>query len=254
MILDKMSLAGKVALVTGGGRGLGRGIALALAQAGADLALAARTEGELREVAQVAEGYGRRALVVPTDVRVGTQVERMVERTLAEYGRIDILCNVAGINRRAPILEMSEEDWDDVVNTNLKAVWVVSKKVAPHMIARRQGKIINIASLTSVIGVENIAPYCASKGGVAQLTKVMAIEWAKHNINVNAIGPGYFRTRLTEALFADPKRAAWVESRIPTGVTGVPEDLAGTAVFLASEASSYIRGQIIFVDDGWLAS
>ena len=248
-----MSLFGKVALVTGASSGLGRGIALALAEAGADLALAARREAELSEVAKIARGYGRRALALPTDVCDANQIWRLVDTTLAELGAIDILCNAAGINRRQPLLEMSEADWDDILATNLKSVFLVSQAVAKHMAARRRGKIINIASLTSVIGIEHIAAYGASKGGVAQLTKAMAVEWAKYRINVNAIGPGYFHTHLTDAVFADPQRAAWVRSRIPLGAEGVAEDLAGAAVYLASEASDYVTGQIIFVDGGWLA-
>lgn len=253
MILDKMSLAGKVALVVGASHGLGRGIALALAEAGADLALAARSQGDLEETAGLARRIGRRALTLPADVRNLAQIRSTVERTLAQYGKIDILCNAAGVTRRKPILEVGEEEWDDVLDTNLKAVFFTSQMVARHMIPRRRGKIINIASLTSVIGIENIAVYGASKGGVAQLTKAMAVEWAKYRLNVNAIGPGYFRTKLTEAVFADPQRKAWIDGRIPFGHTGEPEDLAGAAVFLASEASDYITGQILFVDGGWTA-
>ncbi|MCL4465952.1 MAG: glucose 1-dehydrogenase [Chloroflexi bacterium] len=253
MILDKLSLAGKVALVTGSSAGLGRGIALALAQAGADLALVARREAQLRETAGEVEGYGRRALVLPADVTDAAQVRGLVDSTLGEYGGIDILCNAAGANRRLPLLEMSEADWDAILSANLKSVFLVSQSVAKHMVTRQRGKIINICSLTTVIGIENIAAYGASKGGVAQLTKGMAVEWAKYHLNVNAIGPGYFHTHLTDAVFADPARAAWVRSRIPFGKEGVPEDLAGAAVYLASEASDYVTGQIIFVDGGWLA-
>ncbi len=253
MILDKLSLAGKIALVVGASQGLGRGMALALAEAGADLALAARGEQGLADTARQAHALGRRALTIPTDVRQLPQIRAMVERVIAEYGQIDILCNAAGINRRKPILEVTEEDWQEVLDTNLKSVFFTSQAVARHMIPRQRGKIINVASLTSVIGIENIAPYGASKGGVAQLTKAMAVEWAKYRINVNAIGPGYYRTRLTEAVFADPERRAWIESRIPLRVAGTPADLAGAVVFLASEASDYVTGQILFVDGGWTA-
>lgn len=249
-----MSLSGKTALVTGASAGLGKGIALALAEAGADLVLAARRETELRQVAEMARHLGRKAVTVPTDVRDRGQVERLVDVAAVEFGAVDVLCNAAGVNRRAPLLEMDESDWDEVLATNLKSVFLVSQAVARRMAPRRRGKIINLASLTSVIGIEHIGAYGASKGGVAQLTKAMAVEWAKYRINVNAIGPGYFHTHLTDAVFADPERAAWVRSRIPFGAEGVPEDLAGAAVFLASEASDYITGQIIFVDGGWLAS
>ncbi len=254
MILDKLSLAGKVALVVGASQGLGRGMALALAEAGADLALAARSEEGLAETARQARALGRRTTVIPTDVRELPQIRAMVERVIAEYGQIDILCNAAGINRRKPILEATEADWDDVLDTNLKAVFFTSQAVARHMIPRRRGKIINVASLTSVIGIENVAAYGASKGGVAQLTKAMAVEWAKYRLNVNAVGPGYFRTHLTEAVFADPERRAWIEGRIPFHSAGTPDDLAGAVVFLASAAADYITGQILFVDGGWTAS
>lgn len=253
MGLEAFSLAGKVALVTGSGRGIGRGIAEGLAAAGADIVLVARTEGQLQEVADVIRGMGRRALCCPADVTVTAQVESAVARALAEFGQIDILCNVAGMNLRNPIIETTDEDWDTVVNTNLKSVFIVSRAVGRHMVARRRGKVINIASLTSVIGIPNTVPYCASKGGVVQLTKALAIEWAPYRINVNAIGPGYLRTEMTEPVYADPKRRAWIESRIPFGFSAVPSDLAGTAVFLASDASNYITGQVVYVDGGWLA-
>ncbi|MDA8218587.1 MAG: glucose 1-dehydrogenase [Dehalococcoidales bacterium] len=253
MILDKLKLDGKVAVVTGASHGLGQGIAVALAEAGANLVLAARGESQLRETEGAILACGRRALVVPTDVKDRRQVHNLVDRGLGEFGQIDVLCNAAGINRRSPILELSEQLWDDILDTNLKSVFLVSQAVARHMISRRRGKIINIASLTSVIGIENIAAYGASKGGVVQLTKAMAVEWAKYRINVNAIGPGYFHTPMTDPVFADPERAAWIRNRIPFGVTGVPEDLAGAAVFLASDAADYVTGQTLYVDGGWLA-
>jgi NAD(P)-dependent dehydrogenase (short-subunit alcohol dehydrogenase family) len=253
LILDRLSLAGKVALVTGSSTGLGRGIALALGQAGANVALVARREDRLRETAATIAGYGRRALVLPADVTDASQVRSLVETALDEFGAIDVLCNAAGVNRRMPLLEMSESDWDTILTSNLKSVFLVSQAVGRHMVARQRGKIINICSLTTMIGIENIAAYGASKGGVAQLTKAMAVEWAKYHVNVNAIGPGYFHTYLTDAVFADPDRAAWIRSRIPFGKEGVAEDLAGAAVYLASEASDYVTGQIIFVDGGWLA-
>ncbi|MHB1132111.1 MAG: glucose 1-dehydrogenase [Chloroflexota bacterium] len=254
MILDKLSLAGQVALITGAGSGLGRGIALALGQAGANVVLAARRPAPLETAAATLRDWGRRTLVVPTDVTHAESVQQLAAAALSEFGQIDILCNAAGINRRTPLLELSEAGWDEVIASNLKSVFLVSQAVGRHMTARRRGKIINIASLTSVIGIEHIAAYGASKGGVVQLTKAMAVEWAKYRINVNAIGPGYFHTDLTEAVFNDPARAAWVRSRIPFGQEGVPEDLAGAAVYLASEASDYVTGQVIYVDGGWLSA
>lgn len=247
-------LLGKVALVTGASRGLGAGMAKALAAAGADLALASRTVDDLERVALEIQGMGREALVIPADLSQVSQVRAMVAAAERHYGRVDILLNNAGFNVRKPALEVREEDWDQLHAVNLKAVFFASQAVAPGMIARGGGKIINVASLTTVLGFPNQSVYGASRGGVGQLTKALAVEWAKHRINVNAIGPGYYETAQTRPLFEDPEKREWIRARIPLGRTGVAEDLAGAIVFLASPASDYVTGQILFVDGGWLAA
>jgi len=251
--LNSFSLQKKVALVTGGGRGLGKGIALALAGAGADVVVAARSQVELDQTEAELQALGSKSAGHRVDLLQMTEIATMVDWVEREYGCIDILVNGAGINIRKPAVEMTEADWDRVLGVNLKAVFFTSQAVAKKMIPRQRGKIINIASLSSVIGIPNIVPYCSSKGGVVQMTKAMAVEWAPFGINVNAIGPGYYRTAMTEELF---NRDGWVENalkRIPLGRTGLPQDLAGAAVLLASEASDYITGQVLYVDGGWLA-
>ncbi len=178
----------------------------------------------------------------------------MIKDTLDEFGRIDILVNNAGTVIRKPSLEITEEDWDKVVNTILKASFFCAQAAAKVMIKQKKGKIINIGSLTSVRGLPGIIPYVASRGGILQLTKGLAVEWAPYKINVNAIGPGYFKTQQTAPLFADREWVKKTVARIPLGRTGIPQDLAGVVVFLASEASDYITGQMIFIDGGWLAA
>lgn len=254
MILDKFSLKGTVALVTGASRGLGQGMALALAQAGADLVLVARTKASLDETAAKAATLGVRALAVQADLSELSEARRAVEETVRQFGRLDTLLNAAGTQVRKPIAEMTEQDYDYLMSVNQKAVYFLSQAAASEMAKSGRGKIINIASLTSFIGIPNISIYGTSKGAVASMTRQFAVELAKHNIQVNAIAPGYFITELTAALFADPARAKWVLSKIPMGRTGSPEDLAGAVVFLASAASDYITGQTLSVDGGWLAA
>lgn len=253
-MLEKFSLAGKVALVTGASRGIGQALGMALAEAGADMALVARSADALEQTAGMARDFGRQALVVPADVSRVESIREVVDRVLVEYGRIDILLNGAGTQARKPMLEMTEDEWDAVASLNLKAVYFCSKAVAPFMIAQSKGKIINIASLTSTIGIANVSVYAATKGGVLSLTRAMAVEWARHGVNVNAIAPGYFRTEMTRRLWEDPERSKWVLGRTPMARWGELEDLKGAAVFLASEASDFITGQMINVDGGWLAS
>ena len=249
-------LEGKVALVTGAGRGLGRAMALALGQAGADLALVSRTKEELREVNEKIRALDpeRKVLSVPADLALSDEIPGLVDTVLAEFGRIDILVNNAGRNVRGPAENVAIEDWDGVVDLNLKSAFVMAQAVGRAMIRQGYGKIINTASLTSFIGLPNMVAYCASRGGVAQMTKALAVEWAKYGVRVNAIAPGYFMTKLTEPLFQDPERKKWILSKIPMGRTGDPEkDLSGVVVFLASPASDYITGQIIISDGGWMA-
>jgi len=246
-------LEGKVALVTGGGRGLGRGMALALAKAGADIALTSRTYSQLEGVVHEVEEMGRRGFAVASDVRDFSSVEKAVQETLAHLGRLDVLLTAAGVNLRSPSLEIMEEVWATVIDTHLKGAFFSCKAAAKVMASQGGGKIINIGSLTSTIGLAGRAPYTAAKSGVLGLTRALAIEWAHLNIQVNAIGPGYFRTELTEPLFRNEEWASRLLARIPAGRAGLPEDLAGVTVLLASSASDYITGQIFYVDGGYLA-
>jgi NAD(P)-dependent dehydrogenase (short-subunit alcohol dehydrogenase family) len=251
---DLFSLDGKVSIVTGGGRGLGYGIAQALAGAGSDLVIVSRSRDELERASQgIVEETKRKVLPLPLDLAREGEIERLVKTALKEFGRIDVLVNNAGTTARKPFLEITEKEFDDVVHLNLRAVFFLTQAVVRQMIKQKKGKIINIASLGSQIGLRNISAYTATKGGIASLTRTLALELAVHNINVNAIAPGYYRTQLTEALFRDEEGYRWVLSRIPLGRPGIPEDLAGAAIFLATSASDYVTGQVLFVDGGWIA-
>ena len=244
-------LSGRVAVVTGANTGIGQGIAVALAQAGADVALVGRSSAD--ETAELVRGAGRRALLVGADLSTIGPVGEVVDRTLAELGGLDILVNNAGIIRRADALDFSEEDWDAVIDTNLKSVFFLCQAAGRHMVAQGRGKIVNIASMLSFQGGIRVPSYTASKSGVAGLTKLLANEWAAKGINVNAIAPGYIATNNTAALQADENRNRQILERIPAGRWGDPSDLGGAAVFLASSASDYVNGHILAVDGGWLA-
>jgi 2-deoxy-D-gluconate 3-dehydrogenase len=244
-------LSGRVAIVTGANTGIGQGIAIALAEAGADVALVGRTPA--KETAEEVRRAGRKAAIVHADLSTIAPVQGVVQRTTAELGGVDILVNNAGIIRRADALDFSEEDWDAVIDTNLKSVFFLSQAVARHMVEQGRGKIINIASMLSFQGGIRVPSYTASKSGVAGLTKLLANEWAAKGINVNAIAPGYIATNNTAALQDDEVRNRQILERIPAGRWGKPSDLAGAAVFLASDASDYVHGHILAVDGGWLA-
>jgi 2-deoxy-D-gluconate 3-dehydrogenase len=244
-------LSGRVAIVTGASTGLGRGMALGLAKAGADMVLVDRN-GSGETVDEV-KALGRRALDVAADLMSIEPIQEIVDRTVKEFGKVDILVNNAGIIRRTPAIEFSEKDWDDVMSINSKTVFFFSQAVAKDMMKRKYGKIINIASLLAFQGGIIVPSYAASKGAVAQVTKALANEWAKEGITVNAIAPGYMATNNTKALREDPVRSKAILDRIPAARWGMPEDLAGTAVFLASSASDYINGHVLVVDGGWLA-
>jgi len=244
-------LTGRVAIVTGANTGIGQGLAIALAGAGADVALVGRTPAE--QTAECVRAAGRRAAIIGADLSTVEPVQGVVERTLNELGSVDILVNNAGIIRRADALDFSEEDWDAVIDTNLKSVFFLCQAAARHMVAKGKGKIINIASMLSFQGGIRVPSYTASKSGVAGLTKLLANEWAAKGINVNAIAPGYIATNNTAALQADEARNRQIMERIPAGRWGQPSDLAGAVVFLASDASDYIQGHILAVDGGWLA-
>lgn len=244
-------LSGRVALVTGANTGLGQGIAIALAQAGADIAaLSRRDAGETRK-AVVA--LGRRCEWLPVDLAARPDHGGIIADVLARLGRLDILVNNAGLIRRADALEFTEADWDTVMDVNLKAAFFLAQAAAREMVRAGGGKIINVASMLSFQGGIRVASYTASKSGIAGLTRVLANEWAGRRINVNAIAPGYFSTDNTEALRNDSARSRDILARIPAGRWGEPADLAGAAVFLASDASNYVHGTILPVDGGWLA-
>lgn len=252
MILDKFKLNGKVAVVTGAGRGLGQAAAIGFAEAGADVAVVDIIPTD--ETAQRVKALGRRACQVSANLMDRASVPVVVDKVVKELGGVDILLNNAGIIRRAPLLEFSEKDWDDVIRINEEAVFFLSQAVARQMVKQgRGGKIINIASLLSFQGGIRVPSYTASKSAVMGLTKLFANELAPHRINVNAIAPGYMATDNTAPLRADSQRSAEILGRIPAGRWGEPEDLQGALVFLASSASDYVTGYTIAVDGGWLA-
>src|ERR1035437_528749 len=253
MILDKFSLDGKVALVTGASRGLGQSIAIALAEAGADVACHSRVDGGAGEACERISKLGRRAVPVAGDLAERDVPGQLVHDVVNETGRIDILINNAGMIRRAPAVDFSEEDWAAVIEVNLSRFFRLSQAVGRSMIAQGSGKIVNIASLLSLQGGITGPAYTASKSGVAGLTKAFANEWAKYNVNVNAIAPGYMVTDNTAALRADETRNRQIMERIPAGRWGESYDLAGAAVSLSSSASDYVHGHILVVDGGWMA-
>ncbi len=246
-------LTGKVALVTGASRGLGRSIAQGLAEAGADLVLTSR---HLRDVEAVAAELGRgrrKVLPLQADVTQEAEVEEMVGRAVASMGKIDILVNNAGINIRKPVLDLTESDWDQTLDTNLKGCFLVAKAVGRHMLARQTGSVVNIASMLATVVHPDRAAYASSKGGLVQLTRVLAVEWAPYNVRANAICPGPFLTDLNKAILNDPEKLRWFMDRLPMKRFGRPEELVGSVIFLASEASSYITGTTLYIDGGWTA-
>ena len=251
MILDCFSLQGKTALVTGSSRGLGAGIAVGLAAAGARVALHG-SESVPQSTRNLIAETGASYIAMTGDLADTATYPRLIEQVLAEFGTIDILVNNAGIIRRAPAISHSMEDWQKVLDVNLTSVFRLTQLAGQHMLAQGSGKIINIASLLTFQGGITVPSYAAAKGGVGQLTKAFANEWASKGINVNAIAPGYMETDNTAALRDDLNRAKQILDRIPAGRWGKPADVAGAAVFLASDASNYIHGHILAVDGGWL--
>ena len=249
--MNSFDLSGRVAVVTGANTGIGQAIAIALAQAGADVALVGRTLAE--DTAAAIRDLGRRALIVSADLSSIAPVQRIVDETVAGLGGLDILVNNAGIIRRADAVDFTEADWDAVVDTNLKSVFFLCQAAGRHMIAKGKGRIINIASMLTFQGGIRVPSYTASKSGIGGLTKLLANEWAKHGLSVNAIAPGYIATNNTAALQADEARNAAILDRIPAGRWGDAADLGGAAVFLASDAAAYVQGHILAVDGGWLA-
>ena len=251
MRFDGFNLEGKVALVTGSSRGLGAGIANALADAGAKIAVhGSRVVPE--STMHALSLAGAEPFAVIGDVSDVAVCSRLVDEVVGHFGRIDILVNNAGTIRRAPAVDHSDDDWQAVIDTNLTSVFRLTKHAGRHMLAQGSGKIINIASLLTFQGGITVPGYAAAKGGVGQLTKAFANEWAARGINVNAIAPGYMATDNTQALRADPVRSRQILERIPAGRWGTPEDLAGAVIFLASRASDYVHGHVLAVDGGWL--
>lgn len=252
--MKMFDLTGKTAIVTGGGTGLGEAISKALAEAGAALVLSGRRPELINKIASEIRSKGGKAISVPTDVTKRDDVKTMLDRAIKEFGKVDILVNNAGINIVKPFLKISEQEWDTVLNTNLKGCFYCCQAVGKLMVEQRSGSVINMVSVFGLRGFMNLGPYLASKGAIVQLTKGLAIEWAKYNVRVNAIAPSYIETEMTKRdIESDERILQYNLSKIPMKRGGKPEELGGIAVFLASEASSFITGEIIAVDGGWLA-
>jgi NAD(P)-dependent dehydrogenase (short-subunit alcohol dehydrogenase family) len=250
----RLELDGKVAVVVGGSSGIGRTLARGLAEAGADVVPSARRLELVNVVASEIESVGRRSLRVSCDVADRGSLENLLQASVQALGKVDILVNAAGFNQRAPTLDFAEADWDKLIDTNLTGTLRACQVFGRHMIERSYGRIINIASMGSFLALFEVAAYCASKAGVASLTKSLAIEWARHGVSVNAIAPGYFRTPLSEKLLMGTPRGEEVLLRTPMKRFGELEELIGAAIFLASDAASFVTGTLLAVDGGYLAS
>jgi len=259
MIFDEFSLEGKLAIVTGGGRGIGKAISLALAEAGADIVVAELTKEGSEETCREVIALGRQSLAIPTDVTKADQVDKMVEEVISHFKRIDLLVNNAGTILRKAVVSfdgtrLTEEEWQKVMDINLTSAFLCCRAVGPHMFKQKKGKVINISSNNVERGHPNILSYNASKAGVSMLTRCLALEWAPFNINVNAIGPGEFYTKLSAISHEDPKLLEKMLAHIPLGRVGNVREIGLLAVYLASPASDYITGQTIFIDGGVLSS
>jgi NAD(P)-dependent dehydrogenase (short-subunit alcohol dehydrogenase family) len=253
-VLDQFHLNGRRALVTGGARGLGRVMADALAEAGADVAITSRTIASAQDAAaEIARETGRKVVGLDADVSRAADITRLVDQAEQALGGIDILVNNAGVNIRGASDALSEADWDTVIDTNLKGPFLCARSFGPRMAARGWGRIINLGSILSVIALPGRAPYAASKAGVANLTKVLGLEWAAQGVTVNAICPGPFGTEMNRPLLNDPEKYAAFVAKIPMGRWGELHEIKGAAVFLASDASSFVTGSLLFVDGGWTA-
>ena len=253
-VLKSFDLTGRTALVTGSSAGIGFALARGLAGAGARVILNARNAAKLEAAGEVLRGEGLQVLTAAFDVTSGEAVTAAIARIEAEVGAIDILVNNAGMQRRAPLDQFAEADWHELMKTNVDSVFLVGQAVARHMIPRGRGKIVNICSVQSELGRPGIAPYTASKGAVKMLTKGMAIDWGQHGIQVNGLGPGYFKTELTDALVKNEEFTQWLVGRTPSRRWGDVEDLVGAAVFLSSDASNFVNGHILYVDGGVTAT
>lgn len=252
-VIDYFKLNNRLAVVTGGSKGLGRGYAKTLSAAGATTIMLARNEKALIKVQREIEDEGGRAEGFTVDITDNSSVRNTINTIIEKYGKIDILINNAGLEIPKPFTDIEESDFDAIMGTNLKGLFFVTQAVTKQMIKQKSGKIINAGSLASHIGIAKATVYSASKGGVLQFTKALALELAEYNIQVNAIGPGYFHTDMTDPFFKDPNHRKWIEERIPAGRIGTDSDLSAAILFLSSPGSDYITGQIIYVDGGWLA-
>lgn len=250
-MLPAQRVEGKVALVTGAGRGIGRAVAVGLAEAGADLALVARTEADLAATAELVRVTGRRAAVFAADVTSVSAIQAMVQAVVGVYRRIDVLVNNAGTNIPKPALEVTEADWDRQLDLNLKAAFFCAQAVGRIMIEQGQGRVINMSSQMEKVGYFKRAAYCAGKAGVGGLTRALAIEWAAHGVTVNSVAPTFIETPMTRPMFADPTFRDEVLTRIPLGRLGQPEEVAAAVVYLASDAAALITGHTLVLDGGW---
>jgi len=250
MVKNFFDLSGRVALVTGASRGLGQYFSRALALAGADLIITARKKEDTYPFAEELRALGRRVHSLDLDVRDEASIKKMADEAQAAFGRIDILVNNAGCNVRKPTMEITWDDYNKVLETNLRGTFFVAQNVARHMLPRKYGRIINIGSVTAVFGYAGLGPYCASRGGVKQLTMSMADEWGKDGVTVNCLAPGWFKTEQNKVLYENEKWVEYICDRIPVKRPGKPNDLDGAVVFLASEASEYMTGQTLLIDGG----
>ncbi|HEX2909591.1 MAG TPA: 3-oxoacyl-ACP reductase family protein [Chloroflexia bacterium] len=256
MKMPDMRVDGKVALITGAGSGIGKAVAEGLANFGADVIIteiSPKIEVAQQAAAEISQTYGKRAVALPLNLPDLASIDQMVTEAVNQFGRIDILVNNAGIQIAKPALEVTEADWDAVLDINLKGAFFTAQRVAKEMVKQKWGRVINIASQNGVIGYYKRAAYCSAKAGMVNLTRVLAIEWAEYGINVNAIGPTFIRTPLGEQTFKDQKLYSDIVSRIPLGRIGEPEEIIGAVVYLASEAASLVTGHTLMVDGGWTA-
>jgi NAD(P)-dependent dehydrogenase (short-subunit alcohol dehydrogenase family) len=247
------SLEGRVAVVTGAGRGLGRTMAVALAAAGADVVVSSRTPAEIESARDEIRAMGRQSEALVADTTSESDCDRLMDAALASLGSLDILVNNAGINIRKPVLDLSAAEYHQVLATNLEGYFLCARAAGRHLVSQGHGKVINISSIMGSVALPNQAAYASSKGGVEQLTKVLALEWAPHGVQVNALAPTYFETDLTRPLFEDAERKSFIAGRTPMGRWGRPHELAGAVIFLASAASDYVTGHTLVVDGGWTA-